>query len=219
MKKHLKKALVLSICATLISGVAASAAAREATKPNPSTPNSAQELIAVASGTNETFNIGDAQSGQGASTSRLLGYFDWLQCRSFGNETWVISSFNTSYLGAKKSMAIQCGSATTQGYLHIADGQSNHQLGWRNRINQANPGDNTDTWDDFMWWSAQQAWNVPLVSIDQGNNKLCRSAPIKMYARNANGTLSLRYTFNPSFIWSMSMNRLITAIPSTTATC
>jgi hypothetical protein len=219
MKKPLRNAVIIALSTALAASTALSVQARETTKPNPVNANQASTLYAVSPNANETFTFPSANASAVEPETKLLGYFDWLQCRQFNNENWVINSFATSYLGTKRNMAIQCGSASTQGYLHIADGDSKHQQGWRNRITQANAADNTDGWDDFMWWSAQQAWNAPEVSKDQGNGKVCRSTPIKMYGRSSNGSLVLKYTFRPSIVWSVSANRLITAIPSTTSTC
>lgn len=219
MKKQLKIVATLAICATLAASTTASVQAKEVTKPSPVASSQLSALFAVSPKANETFSFATANTSANETGTKLLGYLDWLQCRQFNNETWVINSFATSYIGSKRNMSIQCGSASTQGYLHIADGDSKHQQGWRNRITQANPGDNTDMWDDFMWWSAQQAWNSPEISKDQGNNKICRSTPIKMYGRDSNGSLVLKFTFRPTIIWSISANRLITAIPSTTVSC
>lgn len=219
MKTQIKITATIAICAALAASATASVQAQEATKSNPAAVSQITGLFAVSPNANETFSFAASNSRATGTGTKLLGYLDWLQCRQFNNETWVINSFATSYSGTKRNMAIQCGSASTQGYLHIADGDSKHQQGWRNRITQANPGENTDVWDDFMWWSAQQAWNSPEISKDQGNNKICRSTPIKMYARDSNGSLVLKFTFRPTIIWSISVNRLITAIPSTTASC
>ena len=219
MKTQIKIIATIAICATLAGITTASVQAKEATKPSPSGSSQSSAIYAVSPTGNATFSFATGNAGSTETNTKLLGYVDWLQCRQFNNETWVINSFSTSYLGTKRNMAIQCGSASTQGYLHIADGDSKHQQGWRGRITQANPGDNTDVWDDFMWWSAQQAWNAPEISKDQGNYKICRSTPIKMYGRDSNGSLVLKFTFRPTIIWSVSANRLITAIPSTTASC
>jgi hypothetical protein len=219
MKKQLRNAVIIALSTTLAASASLGVQAREINKPNPAPTNQTSPLYAVSPNANETFTFADSNSIKDEAGAKLLGYFDWLQCREFNNQTWVISSFSTSYLGTKRNMSIQCGSPSTQGYLHIADGDSKHQQGWRSRVTQANAGDNTDVWDDFMWWSAQQAWNAPEVSKDQGNGKVCRSTPIKMYGRASNGTLVLKYTFRPSIVWSVTANRLITAIPSTTSTC
>jgi hypothetical protein len=219
MKIQIRAIAIITICSAFAASTTASVQAKEPTRPNPAAASQLSTLYAVAPNANETFSFATANSSASETATKLLGYLDWLQCRQFNNETWVINSFATNNFGAKKHMSIQCGSASTQGYLHIADGSSKHQQGWRNRITQANPGDNTEAWDDFMWWSAQQAWNSPEISKDQGNSKICRSTPIKMYGRDSNGSMVLKFTFRPTTIWSISANRLITAIPSTSVTC
>ena len=78
---------------------------------------------------------------------------------------------------------------------------------------------NTDSWDDLMWMAAKDSWSDKAFTMNVGSGKVCRSAPIEMYGRNPDGSITLKYTFRPTFIWSMTDNRLITAIPSSSPTC
>lgn len=188
--------------------------------PNPSTSPSLTQAIgwyAVAPLSGATFV--PSKQDITAMTPKLLGFVDWVSCWKMHNETWAIQSFVTSYLGTKRVMSIQCGTQETHGYFHIALPETERQRQWRNRITQAQPSANTDVWDDFMWDLAMKTWANPDISIDQGNGKVCRSAPIQMFGTGANGQMVLKYTFRPSFVWSVTQNRLITAIPTTTPTC
>lgn len=153
------------------------------------------------------------------SMSRLLAIDDWTACWVLKDSNWKIATFATSYLGTAKTMSIQCGTSSTHGYFHIALGDSNHQQGWRNRISSANPTVSTDSWDDLMWWAAVESWKIPLKTVDVGSGKICRPGLIKMYGPNSSGTTVLKYEFRPTFFWSITQNRLITAIPSTNPTC
>lgn len=217
MKNTKKLVVAFAIGAICVVGTSSSSWA----SPNPAVSPSfspSSGWIAVAPLSGSTFKPGEQGISTGVSP-RLLGFLDWFKCWKTDNSTWVIQSFSTSYLGSKRIMSIQCGTQETHGYLHIALPETERQKQWRGRITQAQTGANTDGWDDFMWNLAMTTWNKPEVSIEQGNGKVCRSAPIDMYGPNANGQLVLKYTFRPSFIWSMTNNRLITAIPSNTPTC
>lgn len=221
MQSHTKRLLSGLLCVIAITSSTSSAWATDSAGPSSipgtSSNNLTQAMVATIDGV--SFTSGTPKSGLGGNSPKLLGLIDWLQCRSYSNSTWTISSFSTTYLGASRVMRIQCGSGTTHGYLHIADGNSDHQKGWRLRITQANPADNTDIWDDFMWWAAQKTWANPETSLNLGNGKVCRSAPIDMSGRRPDGSSGYKYTFRPTFIWSITDNRLITAIPSTATTC
>lgn len=219
MKNKPLKIVLALFCTSSIALTTSASWANTPDENGPTTKPGTKSSVAFAPISGSIFSSTKGRTEPNSAGPRLLGYFDWLQCWNYANDTWAISSFKTTYLGVAKTMSIQCGSARTHGYLHIVLGDSNHENGWRNRIAQANPGDNTDSWDDLMWWSAQQAWMRPDVSVNVGNGKVCRSAPIAMFGRNPNGSQYVKYTFRPTFIWSITDNRLITAIPSTSASC
>lgn len=156
---------------------------------------------------------------QSGPAPRLLALDDWTQCWTFKNESWKIEKFSTDYNGTGKTMSIQCGTENSHGYMHIALGKSKHQQSWRNRVASADPQANTDTWDDLMWWAAVQSWKHPLVSVPQDGGKVCRAGLIEMYGPNSSGKIVYKYTFRPTFIWSLTNDRLITAIASTYDDC
>lgn len=141
------------------------------------------------------------------------------ECRSRPRTEKRVDWFETSFGGLKRTLSLQCGSAATHGYLHIAEGKSDHQSGWRKRLAMADPLAKTDSWDELMWWSAIQTWMSPEKSIILGDGKICRSGPVSVYGHTASGSRYLKFTFRPTFIWSLTNNRLITAIPSTRPTC
>lgn len=217
MKSKSLTTIGVALCVTLAAFSITPVSAKELPKPTPAPSLSAANLIAYSPTSRTSFALDGRASSTNNGGGKLLGLADWLQCWNFANNSWVISSFQA--LAAKRTMSIQCGSQTTHGYLHIALGKSGHQSGWRNRILQANPTLNTDSWDDLMWMAAKDSWNDKAFTMNVGSGKVCRSAPIEMYGRNPDGSLTLKYTFRPTFIWSMTENRLITAIPSSSPTC
>lgn len=148
--------------------------------------------------------------------SRLLAFDDWTQCNVLGNDSWVIASFTGFWGTTSKNLNLKCGSETTMGYLHIRSG---HESQWRNRLTQSGYTGSTDEWDDLMWGSAEVAWKDPDVTKILGQGKVCRSASMQMYLVYPNGYREYKYTFSPTFIWSMTNNLLITAIPSSQPTC
>jgi len=150
------------------------------------------------------------------SRTRLLAFDDWTQCWVIGNQSWVIASFSGSWGTIYKNLDLKCGSASTMGYFHILD---KHETEWRNRIAQTGTGQSTDSWDDFMWWAAEQTWKQPAGTVNQGNGKICRYAPMEMYSLDGTGQKVYKYTFVPTFIWSMTNNHLITGFPPTTQYC
>lgn len=217
MKSTVKLVSALAIGAVCVVGASSSSWA----SPSPAiTPSMSPYTgwVAVAPLTGTTFSPTTRTVSTGVNP-KLLGFIDWFTCWKTDNSSWVIQSFSTSYLGSKRTMSIQCGTQATHGYLHIALPVNDRQKQWRDRITQAQTGANTDGWDDFMWDLAMKSWSNPELSIDVGNGKVCRSAPIEMYGINSNGQMAFKYTFRPTFIWSVTQNRLITAIPSTTPTC
>jgi hypothetical protein len=218
LKTKLTTLFTAILCTTLLLSTSSTAWAKG---PQPSAPQPFSEISswkAVSEISGAAFDP-HLDTTTDSYSNRLLALDDWSQCWILNNQTWVIDYFSTIYLGAKINMSIQCGTTDTQGYFHIAVGSSGHQQGWRNRITQARPGDSTDSWDDLMWWAAIQSWNAPELSVNQGNGKVCRSTPVQMYGYDSRGQLALKYTFRPSFVWSVTQNRLITAIPSTTPSC
>ena len=217
MKLKTLTTIGVTFTVTLAAFSITSASAQDLPKPTPSPSRSASNLIAYSPTSRTSFSLDGRAADLNNGGGKLLGFSDWLQCWNFANDSWVISSFRAP--AAKKTMNIQCGSPTTHGYLHIALGKSGHQSGWRNRIIQADPEQNTDGWDDLMWFAAQDSWNVNAFTMNVGGGKVCRSTPVEMYGRNPNGSISLKYTFRPTFIWSITENRLITAIPSSSPTC
>jgi hypothetical protein len=217
MKYKTLTTIVIAVCVTLSTVSLTSVSAKELPKPTPAPSLSAANLIAYFPTSRTSLALDGSDSGSSNGVGKLLGLADWLQCWNFANYSWVISSFQAPV--AKRTMSIQCGSQTSHGYLHIALGKSGHQSGWRNRIFQANPAMNTDSWDDLMWMAAKDSWSDKAFTMNVGSGKVCRSAPIEMYGRNPDGSITLKYTFRPTFIWSMTDNRLITAIPSSSPTC
>jgi hypothetical protein len=219
MKKTLKQVASSAICIGLIfsafSGAAAEPKAVQTSKPLAGgklswvavAPLSGQSLTATADG-------GLFDSGQ-----TPFAFREPVQCKSQPAPGKKLDWFATTFRGSKRSLSIQCGSASTHGYLHIAEGKSGHQRGWRKRVTMANPFANSDAWGELMWWSAIQSWVHPDVSLSQGNGKVCRSALIRMSGLGAPGSQNRTYVFRPTFIWSVTNDRLITAIPSTTFTC
>jgi hypothetical protein len=207
----------VAVCVTLSTASLTAVSAKELPKPTPAPRLSAVNLIAYSPNSRTSLTLDGRDSGSRNGGGKLLGLADWLQCWNFANYSWVINSFQAP--AAKRTMSIQCGSQTTHGYLHIALNTSGHQTGWRNRILQASPVENTDAWDDLMWLAARDSWNEKAFSKNVGGGKVCRSAPVEMYGRNPDGSITLKYTFRPTFIWSMTENRLITAIPSSSPTC
>ena len=63
------------------------------------------------------------------------------------------------------------------------------------------------------------ATEVSDISVPQGSGKLCRSLQVNLVSRNNLGVEIRRYSFNPTFIWSLNNNVLITAIPSSSSAC
>lgn len=180
----------------------------------------AENWFAIDSETGAVFTPEDLSMWEAApTTARLLAIDDWTACWVWEDSNWKIATFLTTYLGSARTMSIQCGTATTHGYFHIALGESNHQQGWRNRITKANPSASTDSWDDLMWWSASQSWKNPLKTVDVGGGKICRPGLIEMYGPDSSGKMVLKYSFKPTFFWSVTQNRLVTAVPSTSPTC
>lgn len=161
-------------------------------------------------------DIWAAQVPERSPAPRVLAIDDWTQCYVFNNSTWNIETFNTTYLGSPKTFNLKCGTASTSGYFHI---QNKHEIGWRKRITQAQPLADTETWDDFMWFVSKSVWTNYDYSVHEGNGKLCRSAPIKMYEYNASGIGIYKYTFNPTIVWSLSNNLLVTAYPTSQHNC
>lgn len=157
----------------------------------------------------------DVDSSQGPNP-RLLDLTDWTNCHVFQNETHVIDSFDFYWNGESKDMGIQCGKAENpggQGYFHIVFG---HEDQWRGRIDQIGIGASTDPWDDLMWVAAVESLLGTWDSSGGGpDGKLCAAS--KMEMKKTDGTLV--YTFYPSFSWSLTNNRLITAIPTTSSNC
>lgn len=141
------------------------------------------------------------------------------ECRSQPRAEKRVGWFEATLGGMKRTLSVQCGSAATHGYLHIAEGRSDHQRGWRKRLAMADPLAKTDAWDELMWWAAIQTWLKPEKSIGVGDGKICRSGPISVYGQTTSGSRYLKFTFRPTFVWSLTNNRLITAIPSTRPTC
>jgi hypothetical protein len=207
----------VAVCVTLSTLSLSAVSAKEAPKPIPTPSLTAANLIVYSPTSRTSFALDGSNYSSNGSGGKLLGFADWLQCWNFANYSWVISSFQAQ--AAKRTMSIQCGSQTTHGYLHIALGKSGHQSGWRNRILQANPTLNTDSWDDLMWMAAKDSWNDNAFTMNVGRGKVCRSVPVEMYGRNPDGSITLKYTFRPTFIWSITENRLITAIPSSSPSC
>jgi hypothetical protein len=217
MNKKTKVAIAVAGGFCLLVGTASTSAAKQ---PNGSEPSSAPQSnwLAVAPLSGDVFTPSTIGSG-GVVNPHLLQIDDWDKCWIQHVESWQIEAFTTTYLGARKRMSIQCGTAETHGYLHVALGKNGHQKGWRDRVRQAEPRENTDSWDDLMWFSAISTWESPEVSVNKGSGKVCRSGPIQMFETRPNGSKVLKYTFRPTFIWSITANRLITAIESTLPSC
>lgn len=98
-----------------------------------------------------------------------------------------LDTLPTKWRSGAQTMSIQCGTATTHGYFHIALGESDHQKRWRNRITKANPSASTDSRVDLMWWSASQSWKSPLKTLDVGGGKVCRPGLIEMHRPDSSG--------------------------------
>lgn len=115
-----------------------------------------------------------------------------------------------------KVINLQCGyhdaaSNTGQGWHHI---QAGHESQWQDRISQIPGG--TGNWDDLMAFAAAQAIENPIVDIPRGSNSTrCVSVPILMYDNDGD----YLYTLNPSVAFGSNTLRVITAIPTTTASC
>jgi hypothetical protein len=215
---RISKALIAATIGTTALLVVDSSAHAHLRSSDPSRGNSTAGWFAVAPLTGDVFIPPNARSTSEVNPN-LLQIDDWDKCWIQHVESWQIEAFTTRYLGARKRMSIQCGSADTHGYLHVALGKNAHQKGWRNRVKQAEPRENTDSWDDLMWFSAISTWTSPEVSVNKGSGKVCRSGPIQMFETRPNGSKVLKYTFRPTFIWSITANRLITAIETTVASC
>lgn len=160
--------------------------------------------------------IGGSDTGSaGDSSVNLLDPIDWANCHVFQNETHVIDSFEYYWNGSSKQMGIQCGKAENprgQGYFHISFG---HETQWRDRITQVGGG-NTDAWDNLMWIAAVESLLATYDSSGGGaDGKLCAVTWMEMHREDG----SLAYTFYPSFLWSLTSDRLITAIPTTKPDC
>lgn len=199
-------------------GTAALLLAGSAAKAGQPSSSSTPSWFAVAPLSGAVF-IPPISNASSSVNPKLLQLDDWSYCWIQHLESWQIAAFTTRYLGARKRMSIQCGSASTQGYLHIALGKNNHQKGWRDRVKEAEPRANTDSWDDLMWFAAKSTWTSPELSAPKGAGKLCRSGPIEMFQTLPNGSKVLKYTFSPTFIWSITSYRLITAIETTVPSC
>lgn len=198
-------------CASIISSGSVSASSTAST--------TSSDWMAVNPATGDTYLEGQVDIWAPPPLdprTRLLAPDDWTQCWVLGNQSWVISSFAGSWGTIKKNLALKCGSASTMGYLHILEGQ---QSDWRNRISQTGTSSSTDSWDDFMWWAAEQTWKNPQETVFQGNGKICRFAPMAMFGPNSSGQMIYKYTFVPTYIWSMTNNLLITAYPPKNKSC
>lgn len=217
MNKKIKVAIAVAGGVFLLFGANSTSSAKQANdSQRSSAPQSSWFAVAPLSG--DVFTPSTGKSGELANP-HLLKIDDWDKCWIQHVESWEIEAFTTRYLGARKRLSIQCGTAETHGYLHVALGKNAHQKGWRNRVKQADPRDNTDSWDDLMWFSAISTWKSPEVSVSKGSGKVCRSGPIQMFQTGPNGSKVLKYTFRPTFIWSITANRLITAIETTVPSC
>lgn len=216
--KRISKALIAGTIGTTALFVAGSTALANPRSFDPAGVNSTAGWFAVAPLSGDVFIPPDAKSTTGVNPN-LLQIDDWDKCWIQHVASWQIEAFTTRYLGARKRMSIQCGTSGTHGYLHIALGDNNHQDGWRRRVKQAEPQANSDSWDDLMWFSAKSTWSSPETSIEKGSGKICRSGPVQMFQTRANGSKVLKYTFRPTFIWSITANRLITAIETTATSC
>jgi len=186
---------------------------------SPASSATRSDWMAVNPATGDTYLEGQVDIWASAPVdprTRLLGVDDWTQCWVLGNQSWVISSFVGSWGTISKSLALKCGSASTMGYFHILAG---HQSQWRDRISQTGTSASTDSWDDFMWWAAEQTWKKPQDTVNQGSGKICRFAPMEMYGPNSSGQMVYKYTFVPTFVWSMTNNLLITGFPPPTRYC
>ncbi|MFC6355603.1 hypothetical protein [Luethyella okanaganae] len=143
----------------------------------------------------------------------LLDPVDWAQCHTFNNASWVIIDYPLWWDGVKKTMKLKCGISGTSGWFHIRDGKMDQ---WKGRITQATPGANTDPWDDLMWWGATMSLDYPYSNSGPTNGKVCMTTQIDMYNLN---TQSFVYSFFPTYSWSITDDRLVTAIPSTNPGC
>ena len=161
-------------------------------------------------------DIWATEASENMKLPRLLAFDDWTQCWVFRNTTWSIASFTGNYFGTSKTLALKCGAAESSGYFHILD---KHEAQWRSRITQADSSAPTDAWDDLMWFAAKSSWTDYDISVPQGSGKLCRSLKVDLVSRNKLGLEIRRYSFNPTFIWSLNNNVLITAIPSSSSAC
>lgn len=213
----------------LLSGPAAFADSTPAS--GEQVPTECVDWCAYLPGTGEYFIPGEAPSIWEDQTSSehdandpspfLLAPDDWIQCWWFNNDSWAITSFTAGWDGELKEMALQCGfhdsaTGTGQGYKHIAYG---HEEQWRDRITQAQPGANTDSWGDLMWNVASRSWFDAYDSSGPYNGKLCIAGYVEMYGPNPSGQIVKKYTFYPTFSWSLTNDRLITAIPSSASGC
>jgi len=208
MKVRLRQAATSVICAALIFGSLTGAAA---------TP-SELSWVAVAPLSGQTLSAtSDGKLFRSKSTPFSLQ--EARPCQGQPDPGKKLDWFATKFMGSNRTFSIQCGSAKTHGYLHVAEGKSGHQRGWRKRVIMTNWAGSSDAWDELMWWSAIQSWNSPEISVNQAGGKSCRTALIEMWGPNISGVQNRKYIFRPTFIWSVTNDRLITAIPSTTSTC
>jgi len=213
MKRFIKPlaAFAALSCASLITFGSASA--------SPASSATQSDWMAVNPATGDSYREGQVDIWAPPPLdprTRLLAPDDWTQCWVLRNQSWVISSFAGSWGTIKKNLDLKCGSASTMGYFHILD---KHQAQWRNRISQTGTTTSTDSWDDFMWWAAEQTWKNPQETVNQGSGKVCRFAPMEMFGPDSSGQIVHKYTFVPTYIWSMTNNHLITGFPPTTRYC
>jgi hypothetical protein len=144
-------------------------------------------------------------------TVLLLDFFACTACYVTHDENYEIVSYDFHWDGKPKPISLQCGAERTSGYHHIV---FEHQKDWRQRIAQI-PEANTDTWEDFMWYSVQIGLDSPANSRGPYDGKLCVSTIVKLYDHEGHYVT----TFNPTSIVSLTNERVITSYPSTNSGC
>ena len=158
----------------------------------------------------------------GVVTPNLIDWNQWFGCFSLNNEDDVFAEYVFWWDGEGQDVRLKCGNEYW-GYKHIRSG---HEADWQNKLNAARaagwnigPVANGGSWDDFMSEAAAVSilWPDPSsINNNPSNVTTCVIGNLGFFNLQ---TSELVYQFNAKVIFANDSDRLITAYPTSGASC
>lgn len=222
--KSLVASAAAAVCAAvLVAGPAAAEAGAEATVNARMYVMENGKLIDLA----DRFRENDIDLGRPAGRSnpgaRLINLSQWVSCYTFNMRDEVFNLYTHYWDGAGHDVRLKCGEpgGGGWGYRHIEDG---HKTDWQNKLDQARAkgwtaeAQGVQSWDDLMSGAAASAITWPeKVGGSPVNSTKCGITDL--YLVDANRPQVVLMTIRVLASWATNSDRLITAYPTSKASC